>query len=191
MKRLLLIGPPGGGKGTQAAIIKQHWHVPHISTGDLLRAAVRDQTPLGKKAEAVMAAGDLVSDDIMLGLIKQRLSETDAVNGFILDGYPRNLPQAQALQDVLNDLNMPLNGALLIEVEPENIVQRLAKRAQDEGRSDDTAEVVRKRLDIYAEQTTPVADFYAKQEMLVRIQGEGDIEAITERILQAANAAGW
>lgn len=185
------MGPPGGGKGTQATIIKQQWQVPHISTGDLLRAAVREQTELGKQAEAIMAAGDLVPDDIMLGLIKERLSQPDAANGFILDGYPRNLSQAQALQSLLDELDQPLTGALLIEVDPEKIVERLAKRAEDENRSDDNADVVRKRLTVYAEQTAPVADFYAEQGKLVKILGEGDIDRVTQRIMQASAAAEW
>lgn len=189
--RIVLMGPPGGGKGTQAGLLKQKWQVPHISTGDLLRAAVRDGTPLGLKAKATMDAGELVSDDLMLGLIEERLSQDDAKAGFILDGYPRNLSQARSLDDVLARIGQPICGALLVEVDPERIVERLAKRAEQEGRSDDDEATVRKRLGIYAEQTAPVANYYAEQGQLVQVLGEGDISEVTQRILAAVDQAGW
>ncbi len=189
--RIVLMGPPGGGKGTQAGLLKQKWQVPHISTGELLRAAVRDGTPLGLKAKATMDAGELVSDDLMLDLIEERLSQDDAKNGFILDGYPRNLSQAKSLDDVLARIGQPICGALLIEVDAERIVERLAKRAEQEGRSDDNEATVRKRLGIYAEQTAPVANYYAEQGQLVQVLGEGDITEVTQRILAAVNQAGW
>ncbi len=189
--RIVLMGPPGGGKGTQAGILKQQWQIPHISTGELLRAAVRDGTPLGLQAKATMDAGELVSDDLMLGLIEARLSQPDAAAGFILDGYPRNLSQAESLDVVLARIGQPVSGALLVEVDPEHIVERLAKRAEQEGRSDDDETTVRKRLAIYAEQTAPVAHYYARQGQLVRVLGEGGIEEITQRILAAVEQAGW
>ncbi len=189
--RIVLMGPPGGGKGTQATILKEQWNVPHISTGDLLRAAVRDATPLGLKAKAAMDAGELVSDDLMLGLIEERLGQSDARTGFILDGYPRNLCQAESLDQVLARIQQPVSGALLVEVDAEKIVERLAKRAQQEGRSDDNEATVRKRLAIYAEQTAPVANYYAEQGQLVRVLGEGDIDEVTQRILAAVTQAGW
>lgn len=189
--RIVLMGPPGGGKGTQAGLLKQQWQVPHISTGELLRAAVREGTPLGLQAKATMDAGELVSDDLMLGLIEERLAEPDAQAGFILDGYPRNLSQAKSLDEVLERIKQPVSGALLVEVDPERIVERLAKRAAQEGRSDDNEATVRKRLAIYAEQTAPVANYYAEQGQLVRVLGEGEIEQVTRRILAAVEQAGW
>lgn len=189
--RIVLMGPPGGGKGTQAGLLKQKWQVPHISTGDLLRAAVRDGSPLGLKAKATMDAGELVSDDLMLDLIEERLAQDDAKNGFILDGYPRNLSQAKSLDDVLTRIGQPICGALLIEVDAERIVERLAKRAEQEGRSDDDEATVRKRLGIYAEQTAPVANYYAEQGQLIQVLGEGDITEVTQRILAAVSQAGW
>lgn len=189
--RIVLMGPPGCGKGTQAALLKQEWQVPHISTGDLLRAAVHNATPLGLKAKAAMDAGELVSDDLMLGLIEERLGQEDTQPGFILDGYPRNLSQAEALDVVLTRIGQPVAGVLLIEVDPEQIVTRLAKRAEQEGRSDDNEATVRKRLSIYAEQTAPVANYYAAKEQLIRVLGEGDITQITQRIYAAIQQAGW
>ncbi len=189
--RIVLLGPPGGGKGTQAAILKQHWHIPHVSTGELLRAACRNKTPLGQKVQAVMDAGELVSDDLMLELLENRFAADDVDKGFILDGYPRNLAQAGALDELLQRIGQPLDAALLIEVDEQNILDRIAQRAREEGRSDDTAEVVRNRLQVYAEHTAPVADHYAADGRLIRVLGEGDIDTITQRILSAIKAADW
>lgn len=189
--RIVLLGPPGGGKGTQAAILKQHWQIPHVSTGELLRAACRDKTPLGQKVQAVMDAGELVSDDLMLDLLEQRFAADDVDNGFILDGYPRNLAQADALDKLLSRIGQPLDAALLIEVDEQNILDRIEQRAREEGRSDDTAEVVRNRLQVYAEHTAPVADHYAADGRLIRVLGEGEINTITQRILAAIRAADW
>jgi adenylate kinase len=189
--RIVLLGPPGGGKGTQAAILKQNWQIPHVSTGELLRAACRDKTPLGQKVQAVMDAGELVSDDLMLGLLEQRFAADDVDNGFILDGYPRNLAQAGALDELLQRIGQPLDAALLIEVDEQNILDRIEQRAREEGRSDDTAEVVRNRLQVYAEHTAPVADHYAADGRLIRVLGEGKIDTITQRILSAIKAADW
>lgn len=187
--RIVLLGPPGGGKGTQAAILKQHWHIPHVSTGELLRAACRNKTPLGQKVQAVMDAGELVSDDLMLELLEDRFAADDVNNGFILDGYPRNLAQANALDELLARIGQPLDAALLIEVDEQNILERIEQRAREEGRSDDSAEVVRNRLQVYSEHTAPVADHYAADGRLIRVLGEGEIDVITERILSAIRAA--
>jgi len=187
--RIVLLGPPGSGKGTQAARLKETWNIPHISTGDLLRAAVRDETELGVKAKAAMDAGDLVSDDLMLGLIEQRLQHHDVAPGFLLDGYPRNLAQAQSLDQLLERLEQPIECAVLLEVDSEQLVQRLANRAAEQDRSDDSEQVVRNRLKVYQEQTAPVADYYARQGKLARVLGEGDVEAITDRIQGAVEAA--
>ncbi|MFW5815228.1 MAG: adenylate kinase [Wenzhouxiangella sp.] len=183
--RIVLLGPPGSGKGTQAARLTDLLKVPHISTGDLLRAAVKAGTPLGLQAKAAMDAGELVSDELMLSLIEERLSQPDIANGYILDGYPRNLAQAEALDAVLSRIGQPVDKALALTVDEEQIVQRLAKRAAEEGRSDDTEEVVRKRLAVYREQTAPVIGYYAKRGLLVEVDGMGDIDEISQRLLDA------
>nr|XP_061812034.1 adenylate kinase-like [Nerophis lumbriciformis] len=188
--RIVLLGAPGSGKGTQAAILKDQMGIPHISTGDLLRGAVKAGTELGKQAEAIMARGDLVSDEIMLGIIRSRLGEDDAQNGFILDGYPRNLVQAKALDGVLEELEFPVEEAIQIDVDHEGIVERLAKRAELEGRADDDADAVRHRLNVYEEQTAPVIDYYGDQGKLSQVYGVGSIEEISARILGVLRIAG-
>ena len=180
--RIVLLGAPGSGKGTQAALLVKDLEIPHISTGDLLRAAVKEGSELGLKAKAVMDRGELVSDDIMLGLIEERLSQPDVANGFILDGYPRNLAQAEALTVLLDRLDQPVEEALAIDVDVEMVVQRIAKRAAEEGRSDDNEETVRNRMRIYAEQTEPVIGFYAEQGVLSRVLGVGSIDEVFQRI---------
>jgi adenylate kinase len=159
--RLVLLGAPGSGKGTQATRLKEHLQVPHISTGDLLRAEVAAGSALGLEAKAVMARGDLVSDEILLGMLEARLSRADVANGFILDGYPRNLAQADALGKLLARIGQPMDHAVQLEVDTDKLVDRLAGRAQAEGRADDNPESVRNRLNIYNDQTAPVIDFYA------------------------------
>jgi adenylate kinase len=181
--RLVLLGAPGSGKGTQAARLKKELQVPHISTGDLLRAAVAAGTPLGRKAKAVMDAGQLVSDDIMLGMLEERLSQPDAKGGFILDGYPRNLAQVEALDGLLARIEQPLDAVVKLDVPAEEIVGRCEIRFKAEGRADDDPEVVRKRLDVYAEQTAPVADWYQRHDMLKTVDGVGELDAVFRRIL--------
>ncbi len=183
--RLVLLGAPGSGKGTQATRLTSEFGVPHISTGDLLRAAVAEGTPLGLKAKAVMDAGHLVSDAIVLDMLEDRLSRADVAHGFILDGYPRNLAQADALDLLLRRLGQPLNAVVKLEVPIDAIVERTALRAHEEGRTDDTPETVRKRLQIYQEQTAPLADHYAKIRLLKVVDGIGQVEAIFSRILMA------
>jgi adenylate kinase len=180
--RIVLLGAPGSGKGTQAALLVEDLELPHISTGELLRAAVKDGTELGVKAKAVMDRGELVSDDIMLGLIEERLSQADAQAGFILDGYPRNLAQARALDELLERIGQPVDEALQIDIDVEQVIARIAKRAAEEGRSDDSEEVARNRMSVYADQTAPVVDYYAHQGLLSRILGEGSIEEVFQRI---------
>lgn len=180
--RIVIMGAPGSGKGTQAALIVEELDLDHISTGDLLRAAVAAGTELGKRAKEVMDRGELVSDEIVLGLLEERLLQENTRNGFILDGYPRNLAQAQALDDLLERIGQPVEEALQIDVDEEQVVTRIAKRAALEGRSDDTEETVRNRLRIYAEQTAPVVDFYAQKGILSRVLGDGSIEDVFQRI---------
>jgi len=186
--RIVLLGAPGSGKGTQAKRLKVDLGIAHISTGDLLRAAVRAGTPLGLKAKAVMESGQLVSDDIVLGLLEERLAQSDTKPGFILDGYPRNLAQANALDELLARVGQPLDAVVKLNVPDAAIVKRCEIRFEQEHRADDNPETVRKRLAVYAEQTAPVADFYAQRELLTEIDGVGEIEAIGDRVLATLRA---
>ena len=183
--RLVLLGALGSGKGTQAARLKEYLQVPHISTGDLLRAEVAAQSPLGLQAKEVMARGDLVSDDILLGMLRDRFSRDDTRAGFILDGYPRNLAQAAALGELLADLGQSFDAAVQLEVDNELLVERLAGRAQAEGRADDNPESVRKRLQVYDQQTAPVIEYYRQQGQLTVIDGVGSLDEVFNRILGA------
>ena len=183
--RLVLLGAPGSGKGTQAARLKEHLQVPHISTGDLLRAEVAAGSPLGLQAKEVMARGELVSDDILLGMLEDRFSRDDTRAGFILDGYPRNLAQAAALDELLESLGQKFDAAVQLTVDNEQIVERLAGRAKAEGRADDNPESVRKRLQVYDEQTAPVIEFYRQHGQLGVVDGVGPLDEVFERILQA------
>jgi adenylate kinase len=180
--RLVLLGAPGSGKGTQASCLKTELGVPHISTGDMLRAAVTAGTAMGLKAKAVMDAGQLVSDDILLGMLEERLTHDDAKAGFILDGYPRNLAQADALDHLLAKIGQPLDAVVKLEVPNEIIIGRCEIRFKAEGRADDNPDTVRKRLAIYAEQTAPVADFYARRGKLQVVDGVGELGEVTGRI---------
>ncbi len=186
--RLVLLGAPGSGKGTQATSLKTALGVPHVSTGDLLRSAVKAGTPLGLKAKAVMESGQLVSDDIVLGMLEERLAEPDAAAGFVLDGYPRNLAQCAALEDLLARIGQPLDVAVKLKVPNELIVERIAGRAAAEGRKDDTPETVRERLRVYAEQTEPVASHFAGLGKLVVVDGVGELDTVFKRILAALPA---
>jgi len=181
--RIVLLGPPGSGKGTQAELLVVELGLPHISTGELLRSAAKAGTEFGKKAKKVTDRGDLVSDDIMLGLITERLSRNDAKNGFILDGYPRNTTQAKALDEILECQGQPMVEVLHIDLDTETVVQRIAGRATQEHRSDDAEEVVRNRMRIYAEQTAPVVEYYAARGVLSRVMGQGTAEEVFQRIM--------
>ena len=183
--RLVLLGAPGSGKGTQATRLREHLQVPHISTGELLRAAVTAGTPLGLQAKAVMESGSLVSDDIVLGMLEERLLQPDAGNGFILDGYPRNLAQANALDQLLARIRQPVDIAVQLDVDQDLLVGRLSGRAHVEGRADDSPESVRKRLTVYAEQTAPVVDYYRNQGKLACVQGVGSMDEVFTRIIEA------
>ena len=183
--RLLLLGAPGSGKGTQAARLKDSLGVPHISTGDLLRAEVAAGSKLGLEAKEVMARGELVSDAILLGMLEDRFSRADTAGGFILDGYPRNLAQAAALDQLLARIGQPMDYAVQLEVPTELLVERIAGRAKAEGRADDNPESVRKRLQVYDTQTAPVIDFYRQHGQLTVIDGVGELDAVFTRILKA------
>ena len=183
--RLVLLGAPGSGKGTQATRLKEHLKVPHISTGDLLRAEVAAGTPLGLEAKAIMARGDLLPDDVLLGMLEERFSRDDTRAGFILDGYPRNLAQAAALDALLQKLGTPFDAAVQLEVDNEQIIARLAGRAQAEGRADDSPDSVRHRLNVYDQQTAPVIAFYRDHDQLTVVDGVGSLDAVFDRIVKA------
>ncbi|MCF6264386.1 MAG: adenylate kinase [Xanthomonadales bacterium] len=187
--RIVMLGAPGSGKGTQAKLLSEELNIPHISTGELLRAAVSAGTELGLQVKEIMASGQLVSDDIMLGLIEERLGHEDARKGFLLDGYPRNLVQAKALDELLSRMGMPVEEAIDIAVDNEQIIERISKRAELENRSDDTEAVVRRRLQIYAEQTAPVSAHYSQQGILTQVLGVGSIEEVYSRISAALKQA--
>jgi len=181
--RIVFFGPNGSGKGTQAALLKAELNVPHISTGDLLRAAVKAGTPLGLKAKAVMEAGKLVSDDIVLGMLEERLAQPDVAGGFILDGYPRNLAQCAALEDLLARIKQPLDIAIELNVRDEVILQRCEVRFKAEHRPDDDPAIVRKRLEVYRQQTHPVATHFGDLGKMVTVDGVGQVDEVFKRIL--------
>lgn len=183
--RLVLLGAPGAGKGTQAARLMESLGVPHVSTGDMLRAAVAAKTEIGVKAKAIMDAGQLVSDEIVIGIAKDRLQEPDARNGFILDGFPRTQAQAEALDEMLTELSSPLSCCLAITVNVDEVVQRLLKRSELEGRADDTEETIRERMKVYEDQTAPLLTYYRKRDLLREIDGMGDVDEVTARIREA------
>jgi adenylate kinase len=188
--RVVLLGPPGAGKGTQAQIIAERLGVPAISTGDIFRANVSRQTELGRKAKAYMDAGDLVPDEITVAMVRDRLAEPDARKGFLLDGFPRTIAQAEQLRSCLADLGHRLRGVLELVVDEDELVRRLSGRrmlvdGQMVQREDDKPETVRHRLEVYREQTAPLSDFYQSEGLLSRIDAIGEIEEVTARALKA------
>ncbi|MEV7972456.1 adenylate kinase [Cellulomonas sp. NPDC089187] len=183
--RLILLGAPGAGKGTQAAKLAERLGVPAISTGDIFRANIKGGTELGKLAQEYSSRGELVPDEVTDSMVRDRLAEADAAEGFLLDGYPRNTAQVSALDATLTDAGVSLDVALEITVDPEVVVPRLLKRAEIEGREDDTEPVIRRRLDVYAEETAPISGLYAARGLLVQVDGIGEVDEVTERLLAA------
>jgi len=212
MMDFILLGPPGAGKGTQAKLMIDKWNIPQVSTGDILRAAVREGTSLGVEAKGFMDSGELVPDRVVIGIIAERLKEEDAKAGFILDGFPRTIPQAEALQEILDELDRVIDHVISIEVADEELVTRLTGRRMCKGcgesfhvvfnpsskegicdrcngelyqRDDDKEVTIRQRLAVYSEQTQPLITFYEKQGKLRRIEGTGSIANIFSRVLTA------
>lgn len=210
--RIVLLGAPGSGKGTQAQRLMAEKGIPQISTGDLLRAAVASGSELGRKAKSAMDAGELVSDDIVLGMIRERLAEDDAANGFILDGFPRNESQAESLDELLAELGQPLDAAVLMDVDFDILMKRLTGRrtcsvtgkvlnihyspreeldaclkagGELRQREDDNEEIIANRLQVYREQTAPLVDYYRDRGLLKTVDAEGSIEAVYERLVSA------
>ena len=183
--RLVLFGPPGAGKGTQAARLSERLGVPAISTGDIFRANIAGGTELGRKVVEYTSKGALVPDELTDELVRDRLAQPDAVDGFLLDGYPRNLAQVAALDGMLADAGTPVDAVVEITADADAVVGRLLKRATIEGREDDTEDVIRHRLDVYAEQTAPIAKVYADRGVLVQVDGIGELDEVTERLLRA------
>jgi adenylate kinase len=182
----IILGAPGSGKGTQGALLSTRLAIPKISTGDLLRAAVRDGTPLGAKAQGYMDQGLLVPDDIILGLIGEVVRSPETARGLIMDGFPRTLTQAEAVDRLLAGQRRQVDRVLLIDVAEEELIQRMVRRAELEGRADDTPETIRRRQAVYREQTAPLIAFYERRSLVARIDGLGTIEAIAERVHAAA-----
>lgn len=179
--RLILFGPPGAGKGTQAEFIKDKYNVEHISTGDVLREAVKNETDIGLKAKSYMDNGDLVPDEVVIEIIRQKISSLE--NGsFMLDGFPRTKAQAEALESMLKDQNMDIDAVIMLDVDDEEVISRIMNRQKIEGRDDDSEEVVRNRLNVYREQTSPLEEYYREKGILEKINGQGSIEEISQRI---------
>jgi adenylate kinase len=214
-KRVVLLGAPGAGKGTQAKMLIEKYKIPQISTGDILRKAVADGTPLGKEAKVIMDSGGLVSDKIVLGLVEERIKQPDCKAGFILDGFPRNTAQAEALDKILSDKGMPLTVALNVDVDMNDLLKRLTGRRtckscqqmyniyfsppKKEGvcdkcggalfqRDDDKEETIKKRLDVYSKQTAPLIDYYSKKNIMKTIMGTGSINDIFNKVVAALGA---
>jgi adenylate kinase len=189
--RLLIVGPPGAGKGTQATQIAETLGVPAISTGDIFRANVRDETELGVKVKTIMDAGDYVPDSLTNELVSDRLDQADAEQGFLLDGYPRTLQQVGFLDDYLSAKGQALEAVILLVADRDEIVERLRKRALDEGRSDDTEDAIRHRQDVYLRETAPLLESYRSRGLVVEVDGLGSIEQVAERIDAALGERGF
>ena len=190
MTRLLLIGAPGAGKGTQAERLAETFSIPAISTGDIFRHNVKNETELGKQAKAFMDRGEYVPDSLTNALVRDRLSQTDAENGFLLDGYPRTADQVAELDDVLGSMDTALDAVVLLTADTDEVVRRLLNRALEQGRADDTEEVIRRRLEVYEEQTAPLISVYADRGLVIMIDGLGEVTEVTKRILEGLAARG-
>src|SRR3954454_21923775 len=183
--RLILMGPPGAGKGTQARVVADHFGVPAISTEDIFRANVSNGTPLGKKAQEYMDQSEYVPDEITNLMVRARIDEADAEPGFLLDGYPRTLAQVEELDGMIKHTGHPLDAVVVLAVDSEELVQRLLARAETDGRSDDTEDVIRRRQEVYSEQTEPLIGVYRDRNLLIEVDGMGEVDEVTTRIFDA------
>jgi adenylate kinase len=186
--QLLIMGPPGAGKGTQAKLIAGHYGIPAISTGDIFRAMKTADTPLARQVREIMESGGYVSDEITNAIVADRLGQQDSQPGFLLDGYPRTLQQVQTLDDYLDETNRPLDAVISLLADTDEVVARLLRRAEIEGRSDDNDETIRVRLQVYAEQTEPLLEVYRSRGLLVEVNGLGEIDEVSERVFAALDA---
>ena len=190
MTRLLLIGTPGAGKGTQAQRLSETFGIPAISTGDIFRHNVKNETELGKQAKAYMDRGEYVPDSLTNDLVRDRLSQADATDGFLLDGYPRTADQVAELDDILAEKSQHLDAVVMLAADVDEVVRRLLNRAIEQGRADDTEDVIRHRLDVYEEQTAPLISVYAARDLVITVDGLGEVADVTNRIVAALAARG-
>lgn len=181
--RIVLMGPPGAGKGTQAVVVAKHLGIPHISTGEIFRSHLSQGTPLGIAAGMYMDRGNYVPDRITNAMVRNRLAQPDAADGFLLDGYPRTLDQVAVLDEMLADTGLKIDDVVELTINTDEVIARLLKRAAEQGRADDTEEVIRRRIEIYNEQTDPLTQVYADQGILVQVDGMGGIEEVRDRVL--------
>lgn len=189
MINLILFGPPGSGKGTQAAKLVEKYELLHISTGDLFRYEMGNDTPLGLKAKSYIAKGDLVPDEVTIGMLANKVNANPDVNGYIFDGFPRNIFQSEALDSLLNEKGLAVEALLMLDVDDEELVKRLLIRGETSGRADDNDEsIIRNRLEVYKKQTTPVFNYYAEQNKSAKIVGTGSIEEVHERLVAQIEA---
>lgn len=189
MTVVILLGPPGAGKGTQASRIAARLGIPAIATGDIFRANMAEGTEIGKQAQAYMERGEFVPDSVTNAMVKARLAAPDTKGGFLLDGYPRSVDQAHVLRDMLLDLGKSIDVVLEIQVDEDEVVERMLKRAQEQHRTDDTEPVMRHRLEVYRQQTEPVATYYVDQDLLEVVDGAGSIDQVTARIFAILDSA--
>ncbi len=190
MSRFLLIGPPGAGKGTQAARLAESYGIPAISTGDIFRYNVKNETELGKLAKSFMDRGEYVPDSVTNDLVRDRLNMDDAAAGFLLDGYPRTADQVSELDSILDEHDTALDAVILLTADTDEIVRRLLNRAIEQGRADDTEDVIRRRLEVYEAETAPLTSVYASRGLVIMVDGLGAIDEVTDRIVEALNARG-
>lgn len=186
--RLIIMGPPGAGKGTQANYIAEHFGIPAISTGDIFRANVAEGTPLGVEAQRYMDAGEYVPDEITNSMVRNRIVEPDAEPGFLLDGYPRTLSQVEELDRMIKETGHRLDAAVVLTADEDEVVARLLERAETEGRADDSEDVIRRRQELYNEQTAPLIDLYRERGLLIEVDGMGEVEDVTRRIFDALDS---
>ena len=190
MTRLLLIGTPGAGKGTQAQRLSETFGIPAISTGDIFRHNVKNETELGKLAKAYMDRGEYVPDSLTNDLVRDRLSQADAADGFLLDGYPRTADQVAELDDILAEKSQHLDAVVMLSADVDEVVRRLLNRAIEQGRADDTEDVIRHRLEVYEEQTAPLISVYAARDLVITVDGLGEVSDVTARIVDALSKRG-